>query len=83
MCKNALSIIVTNDRYVSEDGQKAFETCLIQNYLIKDPNYFGKRNLIYLDMYGKDDVISLMSSMAENPGPGLPETSAEEEADDE
>jgi len=33
------------------------ESCLIKNYLLKHGmNYFGKRDLIYIDMQGDKDV---------------------------
>ena len=37
-----------------------FEKCLTQNYLMKfGYDYFGKRDLIYLDLYGTEDVARL------------------------
>lgn len=39
-----------------------FEKCLTENYLLKHGmNYFGKRDLIYVDLYGTNDVRSLTS----------------------
>lgn len=33
------------------------EKCLVENYLLKHGmDYFGKRDFIYLDMMGTDDV---------------------------
>ena len=33
------------------------ERCLVDNYLLKrGMNYFGKRDLIYIDMQGDEDV---------------------------
>lgn len=40
-----------------------FEKCMTENFLIKHGNdYFGKRDLIYIDMFGTDDVKRLHSS---------------------
>ena len=37
-----------------------FEKCLTENYLMKrGMDYFGKRDLIYIDLYGKNDVRNL------------------------
>ena len=42
------------------DEKVNMEKCLTQNYLLKyGNNYFGKRDLIYLDMYGTKDVLNL------------------------
>ena len=39
-----------------------FEKCLNEHYLIKHGfDYFGKRDLIYIDLFGKDDVRSMIS----------------------
>ena len=39
-----------------------FEKCLTENYLLKHGmDYFGKRDLIYVDLYGTNDVRNLMS----------------------
>ena len=38
------------------------ETCLTKNYLVaKGMNYFGQRDLIYLDMRGQDEIDKLHS----------------------
>jgi hypothetical protein len=40
-----------------------FEKCLTENFLVKNGyDYFGKRDLIYLDLYGTDDVMKLKSA---------------------
>jgi hypothetical protein len=42
----------------------SFERCLTENYLLKyGQDYFGKRDLIYLDLYGSDDVKALNTSV--------------------
>ena len=38
----------------------AMETCLVKNYLVKHGmDYFGKKDLIYIDMQGDEDVARL------------------------
>ena len=40
-----------------------FEKCLTENYLMKHGmDYFGKRDLIYIDLYGKNDVRRLTTT---------------------
>ena len=40
-----------------------FEKCLTENYLMKKGmDYFGKRDLIYIDLYGKNDVRNLTNT---------------------
>ena len=40
-----------------------FEKCLTENYLMKKGfDYFGARDVIYLDMYGTNDVRKLLST---------------------
>lgn len=37
-----------------------FEKCLTENFLLKHGmDYFGKRDLIYIDLFGTDDVMKL------------------------
>ncbi len=39
-------------------ARMAMETCLVKNYLVKFGNdYFGKRDLIYIDMMGDQDIL--------------------------
>jgi len=39
-----------------------FEKCLTENYLMKrGMDYFGKRDLIYVDLLGTQDVKNLLS----------------------
>jgi hypothetical protein len=45
------------------------ERCLTQNYLLKfGMDYFGKRDLIYIDMQGDRDVARLFTS---EPSPSI------------
>ena len=63
-CKNTLDIKAVSDRNISEEERLGFEKCLTQNYLIiHGQDYFGKRDLIYIDLYGRDDLRALMSSI--------------------
>ena len=42
---------------MTADMRMTMEKCLVQNYLIPHGNdYFGKRDLIYIDMMGTRDV---------------------------
>jgi len=42
------------------------EKCLTENYLLKrGMDYFGKRDMIYLDLFGTSDVRRLLSSSTE------------------
>ena len=55
-------IISTLKANIGEEERLGFEKCLTQNYLIKHgQDYFGTRDLIYIDLYGRDDLRALMS----------------------
>ena len=42
------------------EARMSMEQCLTKNYLIaKGMDYFGKRDLIYLDMRGQDEIDKL------------------------
>ena len=59
-CKNNLEITAKTDRVLSYDDKVNFEKCLTENYLLKyGMNYFGKRDLLYIDMYGTEDEARL------------------------
>jgi len=63
-CKEALEIKSTHDRSLKAGQKEGFERCLTENYLVKfGPNYFGKRDLIYVDLFGSEDVKNLYSSV--------------------
>lgn len=62
-CKNMLEITATHDSFLKYEERMNFEKCLTENFLVKyGYDYFGKRDLIYLDLYGSDDVIKLKSA---------------------
>ncbi len=59
-CKDLLEINVINDRKLQYEERVNFEKCLTENFLVKHGyDYFGKRDLIYIDLYGKNDVAKL------------------------
>ena len=63
-CKNSLEITVTHDRALKADQKVSFERCLTENYLLKyGKDYFGKRDLIYIDLFGSDDVKAMNTSV--------------------
>jgi len=62
-CKQELQISAMIDLDLQYEERVNFEKCLTENYLMKrGMDYFGKRDLIYLDMYGTNDVRKLMST---------------------
>jgi hypothetical protein len=64
-CKNSLDLgSVLSDHNMKHDERVALENCLTSNYLVKEGmDYFGKRDLIYIDLYGSDDVRNLRQSI--------------------
>ena len=61
-CKNLLEINAVHDSHLNYEERLNFEKCLNENYLIKHGNdYFGKRDLIYIDLYGTEDLARLTS----------------------
>ena len=62
-CKQELEINAMIDLDLQYEERVNFEKCLTENFLMKrGMDYFGKRDLIYIDLYGKNDVRNLMSS---------------------
>ena len=63
-CKNSLEITATTDHKLKEDERLSFERCLTENYLVKKGyDYFGKRDLIYIDLIGTDDIKAMNTSV--------------------
>jgi hypothetical protein len=64
-CKNSLELQPQiNDRNLKAEDRVNFERCLTENYLIrKGLDYFGKRDLIYVDLYGRDDLRAMRTSV--------------------
>jgi hypothetical protein len=55
-----LDIKDITDRKLKYEDRMNVERCLVDNYLLKYGNdYFGKRDLLYIDMYGTGDVENL------------------------
>ena len=62
-CKQELEINAMIDLDLEYEERVNFEKCLTENYLVKKGmDYFGKRDLIYIDMYGTSDVKKLLST---------------------
>ena len=56
-CKSELEINAKIDVDLAYEERVNFEKCLTENYLLKKGmDYFGKRDLIYIDLWGKNDV---------------------------
>lgn len=56
-CKNENEYTYQTDHKMESEQRMVMETCLIKNYLVKHGmDYFGKRDLIYIDMMGTEDV---------------------------
>ena len=76
-CKdtNGFSTIMT-DRHMTADRRAVMEKCLTQNFLLKfGMDVFGKRDLLYIDMRGDQDV-ARMYNMEEGPDPRQPKEEA-------
>lgn len=59
-CKKENSFKNFTDHNMKAEDRMIMEKCLVQNYLIKHGmDYFGKRDLIYIDMQGSQDVARL------------------------
>lgn len=59
-CKKHLEIVALTDRKLKYEERMNFEKCLTENFLLKyGIDCFGKRDLIYLDLYGIDDLEKL------------------------
>lgn len=51
LCKSLLQIKTNNISKLSNDEKMEIEVCLRKNFLKHDPNYFGKRNTVFLDLF--------------------------------
>lgn len=49
-CKNGLGIKSTNLSHITDEEKVGIENCIQKNYLDKNPNYFGNRDTIFLDL---------------------------------
>ena len=80
-CKesNGMGNIMT-DRHMDATKRMVMERCLTENFLLKlGMDYFGKRDLLYIDMRGDADV-ARMYDMERLPTPFKPDPPAKEEA---
>lgn len=56
-CKADTGITAKTDLKMDGEKRTQIEHCLVKNYLLKyGMDYFGKRDLLYIDMQGADDV---------------------------
>ena len=57
VCKSMLEITAMTDKNLKFEERMNFERCLTENYLLKyGMDYFGKKDLIFLDLYGSNDI---------------------------
>jgi hypothetical protein len=50
-CKKYTGINMNNLSKLTNEDKEAIENCLKENFLSKNPLYFGKRDHIYLDLF--------------------------------
>jgi len=63
-CKGSLEINAVSDHNLKPEERLGMERCLTENFLLKHGmNYFGKRDLIYIDLYGSDDIRKMQESV--------------------
>ena len=56
-CKAEIQVDHVSDINMDANNRLLLEKCLVQNYLLKQGmDYFGKRDLIYIDMMGDQDI---------------------------
>ena len=61
-CKDENNVLHMADSKMTAPERMGMEKCLVSNYLLKfGMDYFGKRDLIYLDMQGDRDASRLDS----------------------
>ena len=62
-CKQELEINAMVDLDMKYEERVNFEKCLTENYLMKrGMDYFGKRDMIYIDLYGTNDVAKVLGT---------------------
>ena len=62
-CKSELQVISMIDIDLPYEERVNFERCLTKNFLLEyGMDYFGKRELIFLDLHGTADVKRLTST---------------------
>ena len=50
-CLNSTGVTATDVSKVTPEDKVNVENCLRENFLSKNPDYFGKRQTIFLDLY--------------------------------
>ncbi len=53
-CKRVSGVNHNDMSKLSLEERDSIENCLRQNFLNKNPEYFGKRDVIYLDLHNYD-----------------------------
>ena len=51
LCKKNLGIKSTNLAHLSEEEKVGIESCIYKNYLEKQPDCFGQRDTIFIDLH--------------------------------
>ncbi len=63
-CKGSLEINAVSDHKLKPEERLGMERCLTENFLLKHGmNYFGQRDLIFIDLYGSDDIRKMQESV--------------------
>lgn len=50
-CKNMIGMRTINISSITNEEKELIEKCLYKNFLEKEPDYFGKRDTIFLDLF--------------------------------
>ena len=59
---------MSHDGKMAADERMTMERCLTKNYLLsKGMDYFGKRDLIYIDMRGQDEIRKMYTTEGYTP----------------
>lgn len=68
---------IMHDSHMNAERRMTMERCLTSNFLLRfGEDVFGKRDLLYIDMRGSEDV-ARMYDMQELPDPRQPKEEAE------
>lgn len=67
-CKEMLGLQQSKALFLSDGEKINFEKCITENFLIKyGDNYFGKRDLLYIDLVGAKEVATSGKKMPHIP----------------
>lgn len=50
-CKNGLGVKTTNLSHITDEEKLSIEECIHKNYLAANPNYFGNRDTVFIDLH--------------------------------